>query len=178
MFLSEICIVEDCKWANDGSKNTNFNIGTNAVVTTDGEYVTIAQSGSGERYVTIPFEALSTDDFEFECIVDYTNSVTNAFTFGIFNQNSFTLSDNLYVNYSNSSRYFYNRICSTGSTPSFNLEDGDKITLKRQNEQWELLVNDVQVFSCLLSWNGVKTFGFYSGSGRKQIYKNLKIKAL
>lgn len=179
--VSEIYVVEDCVYANDGSHVNGLTAQSGVSVTSDGEWVSISTSTSGEKYVITPTSFSSSDNFEFECKINKTNSNFHAIAFGILDENSFSLFNNIYMNYDVSTNNFNLRLRgNSGSVTkvSRTLSDGDTITIQRQNETWIVLHNDEQIHTIAYSWAGNKTLGFYTNKDRKQLLKDLKIKAL
>ena len=62
--LQETFVVQDCHFFNDGSTVTGLEIGSDVSCTSNGDYITITTSTSGEKDVKLP--TTLTGDWEFE----------------------------------------------------------------------------------------------------------------
>lgn len=175
MFVSKIYEVIDAKYYNDGSSVNGLTSQTNVSTTSDGEWITITTSTSGEKYVLSPVNVSSSDNWEMSLKIKLTNSQNCAFN--LLNENSFSLFNNVYMNITGSMFYF--RLDGgTAQQISHTFQDNDKITIRRQNGSWIILHNDEQVYTKSYSWSGTKTIGWYTNQNRIQIMKEIIIKPL
>lgn len=173
--VSEIYEVTDAKYYNDGSSVNGLTSQTNVSTTSDGEWITITTSTSGEKYVLAPVNVSSSDNWEMSLKIKLTNSQNCAFN--LLNENSFSLFNNVYMNITGS--IFYFRLDGgTAQQISRTFQDNDKITIRRQNGSWIILHNDEQVYTNSYSWSGTKTIGWYTNQNRIQTMKEIIIKPL
>lgn len=175
IIVSKTYDIVDAKWYNDGSTVNGLTSQTNVSTTSDGEWITITTSTSGEKYVLAPVNVSSSDNWEMSLKIKLTNSQNCAFN--LLNENSFSLFNNVYMNITGSMFYF--RLDGgTAQQISRTFQDNDKITIRRQNGSWIILHNDEQVYTKSYSWSGTKTIGWYTNQNRIQTMKEIIIKPL
>lgn len=165
MFFSEIYELQDCKYWNDGSSVGSLEVGSNVSCTSNGDYITITTSTSGEKDVKLPVTL--SGDWEFETTLAETLPTGSQLTFkvgtgqqwGAFNPNN-TITVNL------------------GSSQSFSKTVSKDMVLKvtYQNGTMSVYWNDELLTSRTVSVSG--KMGYYTNSGRYQYVKNIKLKAL
>ena len=165
--LQKTFVVEDCNYWNDGSRVSDLEIGSNVSCTTNGDYITITTSTSGEKDVKLPVTL--TGDWEFETTLAEESGTTQDLTWkvgtgqqwgGITIQNQ-----NVLVNLGNGSQTHYKTV-SVGMT----------LKITYVNGVMSVYWNNEQLQSRSVSVTG--KIGYYTNSGRVQKIKNLKLKAL
>lgn len=164
MFSSETYDIEDCKYWNDGSSVGSLEVGSNVSCTSNGEYITITTSTSGEKDVKLPVTL--TGDWEFETTLADTPSTTQlTFKVGSGSQwGAFNDTNSIIVN--------------LGSSQSFSKTVSKDMVLKvtYQNGTMSVYWNDELLTSRAVSVSG--KMGYYTNSGRYQYVKDIKLKAL
>lgn len=164
MFSSEIS-VEDCQYGNDGSSVGSLEVGSNVSCTSNGEYITITTSRSGEKDVKLPVTL--SGDWEFETTLAENMPTGSQLTFkvgtgqqwGAFNPDN-TITVNL------------------GTSQNFNrtVSEGMVMKITYINGVMTVYWNDEQLASRSVTVTG--KMGYYTNSGRYQYIKNIKLKAL
>ena len=162
---SEIYVIEDCLYWNDGSSITGLEIDSNVNCTSNGEYITITTSTSGEKDVKIPVTL--TGDWTFETTVAEIG-VVNVITFKVGTGNQWGA-------------------CAYPNVASVNLGSGTRdlntpiniggvFKVKYLNGTMYGYWNNQLVTSRSVTVNG--KIGYYTNNGRVQHIKNIKLKAL
>ena len=177
MVLQETYELIDAKWCNDGSTTNGLTAQNGVSVTSDGEYVSITTSTSGEKYIQTPITVESSDNWEHSCKVS-TSGSGQFFAWNLLNENQFSLFNNIYLAVNDNGTIYSRLHGGSGRTYPISLADNDTITLKRLNGHWILYHNDTQIFDAEYTWTGAKTIGYYTNNGRKQVLKDIVIKAL
>ena len=175
---SETCDLTDARYYNDGSRVTGMQGTSGASITTDGEYISLTATNSGEKQIGYGISYASSDNWEISCIIDYANSVGHAYSFVLSSSSSLGGSNNylsldipsssLYVKLDGGSARTYPRTFATG----------DKITIRRLNGYWILLHNDDEVWNGSYSWSGNRMICHYVTSARTIKIKDIVIKPL
>lgn len=155
----------DCLYWNDGSSVGSLEVGSNVSCTSNGEYITITTSTSGEKDVKIPVAL--TGDWEFETTLAENIPLGGQLTFkvdrgqqwGAFNPNNTTT-----VNLGSSQNF--NRTVSKGMVMKITYINGVMTVY------W----NDEQLASRSVSVTG--KIGYYTNNGRYQDVKDIKLKPL
>lgn len=171
-------LLEDCQYYNDGSSINGLDVKSGVSCNSDGEWITITTSTSGEKFVYPPVCYTGDDNWEvsFKCKTsDFSNQA-----FGLQMENCGTTTysgDSQYTAY-NTSKQFAN--CMGAGNKSYsNLSDNDKITFRRVNGYWRLHINDTtEIFNRQYNWTNSRVPGFYTNSGRVQRLKELKYKLI
>ncbi len=172
---AEYLPISNTVYYNDGSNVNGLTIQNGVSCTSDGEWIVITTSTSGEKYVYPPVCFTGSDNWEisFKC---KTSSYSNQ-AFGLQMENCGTTTysgDAQYISWSSSR---FNNCMGYGSI-SYSLTDNDVVTIRRLNGSWILLVNGVQKFSRSYTWSNQRVPGFYTNSGRTQRLKDLRIRIL
>lgn len=167
----------DAFYVNDGSHIRGLNIQNGVSCTSDGEYITITTSTSGEKYVNLPVNISSSDNFEISLKYKVDGSNTQIATLLLLNENSFSPFSNVYMNI-NTGGVYSKLDGGTAKTVSFTPQNNDKLTLRRENEVWSILINDTVKSTTSYTWSGTKTLGMYTNRNRVQIIKDIVIKPL
>lgn len=166
---SQLITVEDCKFYNSGDKVSNLEIGSNVSCTSNGSYITITTSTSGEKYVKLPVTLAN--DWQYEVEVAETGS-NQDLTFiidiggcwGAIPHNgsnmSITLTGGSSVNY-----------------PFSGSIVGGKLKITCISNTITVYFNNTLLVSRYREVSGYK-MGFYTNNGRVQKVKNIKLKAL
>ena len=167
MFVSETYSLEDCKYWNDGTSASSFEIPSGATVTSNGEYLTIG-STSGEKLIYIPTTLTNSDEWEFSLKLALKQN--NKCLGLMFNDNTYYMSSN-----ANGGKYY----CHFSSdeyweTPS---ATGDVIIIKRQNGKTSISINGNQLVNKTVSHKSSFKCGFYTFN-YPQYVDELKIKQL
>ena len=68
MFLTKTYAIQDCQYWNDGSSVGTLQIDSGVTCTSNGSYITITKSTSGEKYVKLPVNLPSSFEFSFSNI--------------------------------------------------------------------------------------------------------------
>lgn len=164
--LQKTFVVEDCDYWNDGSDVHGLEIGSNVSCTSNGEYITITTSTSGEKDVKLPVTL--TGNWEFETTLadlgttnDLTFKVGTGQQWGAVNHTSNVVSINL-----GSRTNDYNYTIKADDTLKITYIDGT------MTAYW----NNNKLESKAVTVTG--KMGYYTNSGRVQKIKNLKLKAL
>lgn len=175
--LSDSIIIEDCLFYNDGSDITNLRKQSNNInLSTNGEWLTISKSNSGEECVYLPAPLCcftGTDNWEMSVKCKPSDYDSQALAIEVYGCNYGSYSgDSQYFGYGDGGNRFY------GYLPgNYTLLDTDKVTYRRENGYWKVYVNDnTLITSKSYNWSGNRQIGLYSNSGRRQNVKELKIK--
>lgn len=175
--LSDSIIIEDCLFYNDGSDITNLRKQSNNInLSTNGEWLTISKSNSGEECVYLPAPLCcftGTDNWEMSVKCKPSDYDGQALAIEVCGCNYGSYSgDSQYFGYGDGRNRFY------GYLPgNYTLLDTDKVTYRRENGYWKVYVNDnTLITSKSYNWSGNRQIGLYSNSGRRQNVKELKIK--
>ena len=173
--LSDSLIIEDCQYYNDGSSIIGLDVKSGVTCSSDGEWITITTSTSGEKFVYPPVCYTGSDNWEVSFKCKTSNYSNQAFGFQMENCGTTTYSgDSQYTSYSGR---FNN--CMGAGNKSYTLLDTDKVSFQRYNGYWRLYVNNnTSIFSRSYNWTNSRVPGFYTNSGRVQRLKELKYKLL
>lgn len=165
MFFSEIYELQDCKYWNDGSSVGSLEVDSYVSCTSNGEYITITTSRSGEKDVKLPVTL--SGDWEFETTLAENMPTGSQLTFkvgtgqqwGAFNPDN-TITVNL------------------GSSQNFNrtVSEGMVMKITYINGTMTVYWNDEQLASRSVTVSG--KMGYYTNSGRYQYVKDIKLKLL
>ena len=165
--ISSEIYVEDCKYWNDGSSVGSLEVGSSVSCTSNGSYITITTSTSGEKDVKLPV-ALS-GDWEFETTLAENLPSGSQLTFKIGTGQQwggFNYGNNITVN--------------LGSSQTFNKTVSKDMVLKITYISGVMTVywnNEQLTYKSLTLSSGVK-MGYYTNNGRYQYLKNIKLKPL
>lgn len=173
---SNSILIEDCQYYNDGSSITGLDIKSGVSCSSDGEWITITTSTSGEKFVYPPVCYTGSDNWEVSFKCKTSNYSNQAFGLQMEDCGTTTYSgDDQYTSYSSSS--FSN--CMGAGNKSYTLLDTDKITFKRFKGYWRLYVNDnTEIFNRSYNWSNSRVPGFYTNRNRIQRLKEIKYKLL
>jgi len=174
MFLSEIYVIEDCYYFNDGSHISDLLNPSNATLTTDGSAITISTSTSGQKNVFYPtgfFEADEDSSLEVEWITGATNA--QRWAVACFNESD---SDVIWWYLSNSNDKYYAHVNSDVNT-NISANANDKIRIEKTGNNFKIYINDVLAHQDTHSTYKYR-WGSYTNRGRSQTIKNIKIKSL
>ena len=163
ILLQETFVVQDCHYFNDGSSVTGLEIGSGVSCTSNGDYITITTSTSGEKYVKVPVTV--SNDWEFSSeIAELGNAQHITF---IFNSYWGAVDDSgIAINLSDSTTRY-----------SHTVSVGDILKVKYVNGVLTTYINDTQLKTKNVSLSNIK-HGFFTNNGRVQKIKNIKVKAL
>lgn len=158
----------DCLYWNDGSSVGSLEVGSNVNCTSNGSYITITSSTSGEKDVKIPV-ALS-GDWEYDVeLAENLPTTTGQLTFkvgtgqqwGAFNSNNAI-------------------IVNLGSSQNFtkSVQKGMILKITYINGTMAVYWNNEQLASKSLTLSSGVKMGYYTNNGRYQYIKNIKLKPL
>ena len=162
--------IEDCLYFNDGSSVGSLEVGSNVSCTSNGSYITITTSTSGEKYVTLPVILVNNDNWVFEVQIADTGTTQP-----------------LALNHDNASKWFGHSIsgnqwfCNSGTNDTYTqaYQVGDTLALHRENGvDTCILNNSITVSNRSASHNSTFKVGFYTNRSRVQKVKNIKLKSL
>jgi hypothetical protein len=176
MIVSKTFVIIDGKWYNNGASTNGLSSQSGVSTTSDGEYITITTSTSGEKYVLTPISVASNDNWEFSCKCKTSSYNGQALGWQLANENSLSLFDNRYFGCNISG--IYSRLCGSVQSLSVDISDNDVIRVQRVDGYWKIYVNDTLVQTCSHSWSGNKTISFYTNQNRVQHLKEILIKPL
>lgn len=166
IFLQEIYAIEDCWYANDGSSVGSLEVGSNVSCTSNGKYITITTSTSGEKDVKIPVNL--TGDWEFETTLaalgttnDITFKVGTGQQWGAVNHDYNSVAINFGSGTNNYSR---------------TIQANDILKITYINGIITAYYNNEQLKSQSVTVSG--KMGYYTNNGRVQKIKNIKLKPL
>lgn len=176
--LSDSIIIEDCTYYNDGSSTNGLSINSGVSCSSDGEWITISTSTSGEKFVFPPrplccYTGNDNWELSFKCKTsDYSGQ---AFGLQMENCSSGSYSgDSQYTSYSGG---FNN--CMGAGYVSNSLLDTDIVTFKRLNGYWKILKNNTtEIATTSYNWSDSRVSGFYTNSGRIARLKEIKYKKI
>ena len=165
MFLTKTYAIQDCQYWNDGSSVGTLQIDSGVTCTSNGSYITITKSTSGEKYVKLPVNLPSSFEFSFELAEN-----------GTGNPYAWIIDSNYYGAAGGTTSQFakLNDNGPTINTPA--VKDG-VVTMTYQNGTLTVKYDNTQLNSKSASVTG-KPIGFYTNSGRYQYLKNIKLKQL
>lgn len=166
MLVSEIYAIEDCWYANDGSSVGSLEIGSGAICTSNGSYITLTTNTSGEKDVKLPVNL--TGDWEFTTDLAELG-INQDLTFKVGSGNQWGAADHavnrITVNLGNGSNYYTKTI-----------SKGDTMKITYVNGSMSVYWNKEYLTSRSVSVSG--KMGYYQITGRTQYIKNIKIKPL
>lgn len=167
--VSESFVVEDCKYFNDGSSVGSLEVGSGVSCTSNGDYITITTSTSGEKFVYVPTILANSDNWIFE--VELAGIGQSQPLAVMWNNN------NYYGGVSQVNGYYFSQMDNRGDSNRYRAV-GDVYTVKRENGVTSVSVNETTFHSRTV--NHLDTFkcGFYTNNGKSQHIKNIKIKSL
>ena len=164
--------IEDLVYYNDGSAVNGIYSDNNARITSNGDYITLDTTSSGEKHIKYPVSFLNEDNIQLE----YTFKGGTQQPVALIVGNRDATGYNGYCSYDGSR---WNWSFGSSSQKTKTIYDGDKITLRRGDEYTQLYVNNEQLFSTAHTVPFANaTFGHYVNSGRVQKLKDIKIKRL
>lgn len=175
--VSKTFVIIDGKWYNNGASTNGLSSQSGVSTTSDGEWVTITTSTSGEKYVLTPISFTSDENWEFSCKCKTSSFNSQALGWQIANENSYSLYDNRYLAVTSPTQ-IYSRLCGSAQSLSVDISDNDVIRVQRVDGYWKIYVNDTLVQTCSHSWSGNKTISFYTNQNRVQHLKEILIKPL
>jgi hypothetical protein len=164
-FVSETYEVQDCLYWNDGSSVGSLEVSSNVSCTSNGDYITITTSTSGEKDVKLPVTL--TGDWEFETTLADTLPANGQLTFKVGTGQqwgAFNADKSVRVN--------------LGSSQSFTKTVNKDMTMKVIYQSGTMTVywNGEQLASRSVSVTG--KIGYYTNNGRLQYIKDIKLKPL
>ena len=162
--LTKTYAIQDCQYWNDGSSVGSLEVGSNVSCTSNGSYITITTSTSGEKDVKLPVDL--TGDWEFETTLAELGTTNHlAFKVGSGSQWGAVSTGVVGINFG-------------GSTQNFNktTQAGDVLKITYINGTMSAYWNDDFLKSNNVSVSG--KMGYYTNSGRVQKIKNIKLKPL
>ena len=159
--------IEDCKYWNDGSSVGSLEVGSNVSCTSNGTYITITTSTSGEKDVKLPVALTGDWEYDVELAENLPTNGQLTFKIGTGQQwGAFNYNDSISVN--------------LGSSQSFNKSVQKGMVLKITYISGVMTVywnNEQLTYKSLTLSSGVK-MGYYTNNGRYQYIKDIKLKAL
>lgn len=165
MFLQETFVVQDCHYWNDGSSVTGLEIDSDVSCTSNGDYITITTSTSGEKDVKLPLTL--TNDWEFETTLaelgneNYlTFKVDTGQQWGALGNNSAWTVD----------------LGGGSSIKYVTVNTGDILKITYIDGTMSVYYNDTLLASRQVNVTG--KIGYYTNRNRIQHIKNIKLKAL
>lgn len=162
--LTKTYAIQDCQYWNDGSSVGTLQIDSGVTCTSNGSYITITKSTSGEKYVKLPVTLPSSFEFSFEIAET-----------GVSNTYAWIIDSNYYGAGTTTGQFAkLNDNGPTINTPA--VKDG-VVTMTYQNGTLTVKYDNTQLNSKSASVTG-KPIGFYTNSGRYQYLKNIKLKQL
>lgn len=165
--LQETYVFEDCVYFNDGSSVNGLEVGSNVSCTSNGEYITITTSTSGEKYVKLPVTLTNTDDWEYSVEIAKIGTIQS-----------------IAVNYLNADgwaghgEHIHNWFLDSNDSLTQQSSVGDILTLTKQDNNVSMKVNGTQIATKIRTFTNSYWIGFYTNNGRVQHIKNIKIKQL
>ena len=168
MNLIQTYSLEDCKYWNDGSGVGSLEVDSNVSCTSNGSYITITTSTSGEKDVKLPVAL--TGDWEYDVTLAETLPSTGGqltFKIGTGQQwGAFNSNNTIVVN--------------LGSSQNFNKTVQKDMAYKITyiNGVMTVYWNNEQLTSKTLTLSSGVKMGYYTNSGRYQYIKDIKLKAL
>ena len=166
MFYHKTYGLEDCKYWNDGTSVGSLEIGSGAICTSNGSYITLTTNTSGEKDVKLPVTL--TGDWEFTTDIaelgtnqDLTFKVGSGSQWGAVDHSA----NRITVNLGNGLNYY---------TKTISKDDTLKVTYV--NGSMSVYWNDEYLTSRTVSISG--KMGYYQMSGRIAHIKNIKLKPL
>lgn len=174
--VNDSLLLEDCQYYNDGSSINGLDVKSGVSCSSDGEWITITTSTSGEKFVYPPVCYTGSDDWEVSFKCSTSNFNNQAFGLQMENCGTTTYSgDSQYTAYTGSQ--FGN--CMGAGNKTYSLSDNDLITFKRLGGYWRLYVNNnTEIFNRQYNWTNSRVPGFYTNKSRIQRLKELKYKWL
>ena len=167
ILLIQTYAIEDCDLYIDGSVVPSYlTIPTGMSVTSNGSYITITSSTSGEKVVWLPYTVTTDEDYVFE------TEIAKAGT----SQSIALYYDDGY-GYHESSSYNARFNGVTNRSVSKSVASGDKFIFKHENNTLTAYINNQYINSKTGSIINHR-FGYYTNNGRVQHLKNIKIKRL
>lgn len=154
---------------NKGDNLNQLIINSGVSCTTDGEYITVTTSTSGEKYIRFPFVLLG--NWEFSCQIDITS----------FNNQA------LGWNFKSGGRYFavptsttiYSRLSDSAvNITGLNITNDDYIKVQYIDGHVKLLLNDTVLQDVTYTVNYDNHIELYTNQNRVQRIKNITIKSL
>ena len=158
--------VQDSWYYNDGSSVSSLEIGSGAICTSNGSYITLTTNTSGEKDVKLPVTL--TGDWEFTTDIaelgtnqDLTFKVGSGSQWGAVDHSA----NRITVNLGNGSNYYTKTI-----------SKGDTLKVTYINGTMSVYWNDEYLTSRTVSISG--KMGYYQVNGRTYHIKNIKLKPL
>ena len=172
--ISENIEIEDCQYYNDGSSVGSLEVGSNVSCTSNGEYITITTSSSGEKDIKIPI--VLSGNWELETTVA-AKGVTQDATFKIgtgTQWGAIIIDDNIFaMDLGNAMSYSDKNLHQYQVSPQVN----DIFKIIYVDGVLSVFLNDKCLQSMVCNISGGK-IGYYTNSGRIQHLKNIKFKQL
>ena len=162
--LTKTYAIQDCQYWNDGSSVGTLQIDSGVTCTSNGSYITITKSTSGEKYVKLPVNLPSSFEYSFEIA-----------EIGVSNIYAWIIDSNYYGAGSTTGQFA--KLNDAGSNINTPAVKGGIITMTYQNGTLTVKYDNTQLNSKSASVSG-KPIGFYTNSGRYQYLKNIKLKPL
>lgn len=166
---SETYAIEDCKYYNDGSSVGSLEISSGVSCTSNGDYITITTSTSGEKYVYIPTILANSDNWIFEVELA---GIGQSQPLAMMWNNA-----NYYGGVSQANGYYFSQMDNRGDSNRYRTV-GDVYTVKRENGVTSVSVNETTFHSRTVNHLDSFKCGFYTNNGKSQYVKNIKIKQL
>lgn len=165
--LQETYNIEDITYFNDGSSIGSLEVDSDVSCTSNGEYITITTSTSGEKYVKLPITLLATDNWEYS--VEIAKIGTN---------------QSISLNYMNANGWAgHGEIAHNWFLDSRNVlrqqsQVGDVITLTKRGNKVLMKVNGTGIAQTAKPFETSYQIGFYTNNGRIQHIKNIKLRQI
>ena len=163
--VSETYSIEDCTYFNDGSSVNGLDIGSNVSCTSNGEYITITTSTSGEKYVKLPVTLTNLDNWEYN--VEIAKIGTN---------------QSLAICYMNSDGWAGNResahnwFLDSRNVLTQQSQVGDVLTILKQNSNVSMKLNGTEIATTTKTFPTTYWIGLYTNNRRVQHIKNITLK--
>lgn len=177
--VSETYGLIDAKYYNDGSSVNGLSIQNGVSCVSDGGYINISTSTSGEKYVRLPVNILSSDNFELSWKFKVTDSISQSSTFLLLNEDSYTPFNDVFFTINKSPSEFYGRLNGTNTVRiPVSQHDDIIIRIQRLNNEWNIYLDDTLINNTPYTWTGSKSMGVYTNKDRLQKIKDIIIKPL
>lgn len=177
--VSETYGLIDATYYNNGSSVNGLTIQNGVSCTSDGEYINISTSTSGEKYVRLPVNVAGADNFELSWKFKVTDSIGQTVTFLLLNEDTYTPFNDTFFTLNKSPSELYSRL--DGRTPfriPVSQHDDSIIRIQRLNGEWNIYLDDTLINNTPYTWTGSKSMGIYTNNGRLQKIKDITIKPL
>lgn len=177
--VSETYSLTDATYYNNGSSVNGLSIQNGVSCVSDGEYINISASTSGEKYVRFPVNVAGEDNFELSWKFKVTDSIGQSVAFLLLNEDSYTPFNDVFFAFNKSPSEFYGRMDGRNTVRiPVSPHDDSIIRIQRLNEEWNIYLDDTLINNTPYTWTGSKSMGIYTNKDRLQKLKDIIIKPL